>query len=52
MKVTVFHKPVDIPADPGKIVPDDTITHTLPLSEISHTCEVFDKKEYNCVKLY
>ena len=52
MKVTVFHKPVDIPVDPGKIVPDDSIIHTLPLSGNYHTCEVFDKKEYNCVKMY
>lgn len=35
----------------GKVKLDDIITHRLPLSEISHGYEIFDKKEDNCVKV-
>lgn len=35
----------------GKVKLDDIITHRLPLSEISHAYEIFDKKEDGCVKV-
>lgn len=35
----------------GKVVLDDIITHTLPLSEAAKGYELFDKKEDNCVKV-
>ncbi len=34
-----------------KVVLDDIITHTLPLSEVSHAYEIFQKKEEDCVKV-
>jgi alcohol dehydrogenase len=34
-----------------KIKLDDIITHRLPLSEVSHAYEIFNKKEDNCVKV-
>ena len=34
-----------------KVVLDDIITHTLPLSEASKGYEIFDKKEDDCVKV-
>lgn len=35
----------------GKVVLDDIITHTLPLSEAPHGYEIFKKKQDNCVKV-
>lgn len=35
----------------GKVKLDDIITHRLPLSEISHAYDIFDKKEDGCVKV-
>ncbi len=37
--------------DQGKIVLDDIITHTLPLSEASYAYDIFNKKQDNCVKV-
>lgn len=34
-----------------KVVLDDIITHTLPLSEVTKGYELFDKKEDDCVKV-
>jgi S-(hydroxymethyl)glutathione dehydrogenase/alcohol dehydrogenase len=34
-----------------KVVLDDIITHTIPLSEVSHGYEIFQKKEDDCVKV-
>jgi S-(hydroxymethyl)glutathione dehydrogenase/alcohol dehydrogenase len=34
-----------------KVVLDDIITHTLPLSEVSHAYKIFDEKDDNCVKV-
>jgi alcohol dehydrogenase len=34
-----------------KIKLDDIITHRLPLSEVSHAYEIFNKKEDSCVKV-
>lgn len=34
-----------------KVVLDDIITHTLPLSEVAKGYEIFDKKEDDCVKV-
>jgi S-(hydroxymethyl)glutathione dehydrogenase/alcohol dehydrogenase len=34
-----------------KVVLDDIITHTLPLSEAPHGYDIFNKKEDNCVKV-
>jgi S-(hydroxymethyl)glutathione dehydrogenase/alcohol dehydrogenase len=34
-----------------KVVLDDIITHTLPLSQVSHGYEIFNKKEEDCVKV-
>jgi len=34
-----------------KVVLDDIISHTLPLSEASHAYDIFKKKEDNCVKV-
>jgi S-(hydroxymethyl)glutathione dehydrogenase / alcohol dehydrogenase len=34
-----------------KVVLDDIITHTLPLSDASRGYEIFDKKEEDCVKV-
>jgi len=34
-----------------KVVLDDIITHTLPLSQVSHGYKIFDKKEEDCVKV-
>ncbi|MXV53173.1 alcohol dehydrogenase catalytic domain-containing protein [Pedobacter sp. HMF7647] len=35
----------------GKVVLDDIITHTLPLSEASKGYEIFDEKKEDCVKV-
>lgn len=35
----------------GDIVLDDIITHTLPLSEVSHAYDIFANKKDNCVKV-
>lgn len=35
----------------GKVKLDDIITHRLPLTEIAHGYEIFDKKEDGCVKV-
>lgn len=35
----------------NKVVLDDIITHTLPLSELTKAYEIFDKKEDECVKV-
>jgi len=35
----------------GKVQLDDIITHRLPLSEISHAYDIFNKKEDGCVKV-
>ncbi len=34
-----------------KVVLDDIITHTLPLSQVSHAYKIFDEKEEDCVKV-
>jgi len=34
-----------------KVVLDDIISHTMPLSEVSHAYEIFDKKQDECVKV-
>jgi S-(hydroxymethyl)glutathione dehydrogenase/alcohol dehydrogenase len=34
-----------------KVVLDDIISHTLPLSEVARGYEIFDKKEEDCVKV-
>ncbi|WP_285008035.1 zinc-dependent alcohol dehydrogenase [Pedobacter faecalis] len=34
-----------------KVVLDDIITHTLPLSEVSHGYKIFDEKKDDCVKV-
>lgn len=34
-----------------KVVLDDIITHTMPLSEVSHAYKIFDEKEDDCVKV-
>lgn len=34
-----------------KVVLDDIISHTLPLSEVTHGYEIFQKKEEDCVKV-
>jgi S-(hydroxymethyl)glutathione dehydrogenase/alcohol dehydrogenase len=34
-----------------KVVLDDIITHTMPLSEVAKGYEIFDKKEDDCVKV-
>jgi len=33
------------------VVLDDIITHTLPLSKVSHAYKIFDEKQDNCVKV-
>ncbi len=35
----------------GKVVLDDIISHTLPLSEAAHAYQIFNKKEDDCVKV-
>lgn len=35
----------------GQVELDDIITHRLPLSEVSHAYDIFDKKEDSCVKV-
>lgn len=35
----------------GKVVLEDIITHTVPLSEASRMYDIFNKKEDNCVKV-
>ncbi len=35
----------------GRVKLDDIITHRLPLSQIAHGYEIFDKKEEDCVKV-
>ncbi|WP_114791131.1 zinc-dependent alcohol dehydrogenase [Niabella yanshanensis] len=35
----------------GKVKLDDIITHRLPLSQIAHGYEIFNKKEDDCVKV-
>ena len=37
--------------DEGKIVTDDIITHRLPLAEVAHGYEIFNKKQEECVKV-
>jgi S-(hydroxymethyl)glutathione dehydrogenase/alcohol dehydrogenase len=34
-----------------KVVLDDIITHSLPLSEVAHGYKIFDEKEDDCVKV-
>jgi len=34
-----------------KIILDDIITHTLPLSEVEHAYKIFANKEDDCVKV-
>jgi len=34
-----------------KVVLDDIITHTLPLSEVTHGYDIFSKREEDCVKV-
>ncbi|SDL35188.1 zinc-dependent alcohol dehydrogenase [Pedobacter antarcticus] len=34
-----------------KVVLDDIITHTLPLSEVAHGYQIFDEKQEDCVKV-
>lgn len=34
-----------------KVVLDDIITHTLPLSQVSHGYKIFNEKEEDCVKV-
>ncbi|RVU00371.1 glutathione-dependent formaldehyde dehydrogenase [Mucilaginibacter limnophilus] len=41
---------IDLVRD-GKVVLDDIITHTLPLSEASKGYEIFQKKKDDCVKV-
>ena len=48
------HKYIDelIPlVEQGKVVLNDILTHTLPLSDVSHGYDIFKKKEDNCVKI-
>jgi len=48
------HKYIDelIPlVEEGKVILNDILTHTLPLSEVSHGYDIFKKKEDNCVKI-
>lgn len=35
----------------GKVKLDDIITHRLPLDQVNHAYEIFNKKEDNCVKV-
>lgn len=35
----------------GKIKTDDIITHRLPLTDVSHAYDIFNKKEDRCVKV-
>lgn len=35
----------------GKVMLDDIITHRLPLSEIAHAYDIFNKREDGCVKV-
>jgi alcohol dehydrogenase len=35
----------------GKVVLNDILTHTMPLSEVSKAYDIFKKKEDNCVKV-
>lgn len=35
----------------GKVTLDDIITHRLPLTDIAHGYDIFDKKEDGCVKV-
>lgn len=34
-----------------KVILNDIISHTLPLSQVSHAYDIFDKKEDDCVKV-
>lgn len=34
-----------------KVVLDDIISHTLPLSEVSHAYKIFDEKKDDCIKV-
>jgi S-(hydroxymethyl)glutathione dehydrogenase/alcohol dehydrogenase len=34
-----------------KVVLDDIISHTLPLSEVAHAYKIFDEKEDDCIKV-
>jgi len=48
------HKFIDelIPlVEEGKVILNDILTHTLPLTEVSHGYDIFKKKEDNCVKI-
>lgn len=35
----------------GKVILDDIITHRLPLTDIAHAYDIFNKKEDGCVKV-
>lgn len=35
----------------GRVKLDDIITHTIPLNDVAHGYEIFNKKEDNCVKV-
>lgn len=48
------HKHIDKLLDyvkEGKVQLDDIITHRLPLSEVSHAYDIFNKKKDGCVKV-
>ncbi len=48
------HKHIDKLLDyvkQGKVQLDDIITHRLPLSEVSHAYDIFNKKKDGCVKV-
>jgi alcohol dehydrogenase len=34
-----------------KVVLDDIISHTLPLSDVAHAYKIFDEKDDDCVKV-
>lgn len=34
-----------------KVVLDDIITHSLPLSQVAHAYKIFDEKQEDCVKV-
>lgn len=35
----------------GKVILDDIITHTLPLSDVTHGYKIFDEKKEDCIKV-
>lgn len=48
------HKYIDLLLEEvvsGKVKLDDIITHRIPLSQVAHGYEIFDKKLDNCVKV-